>query len=377
MAEEHTAATIRDRFMAEQNYIEQYMAFLVSRSHIGDRQIINLNIILRRHGLPTIRYRSLSEMMGSFPSISHAQLQDVVRTIDALTPDVETALIAGRALLAATPSGSIPEAHPGLNDTAVAIVKLVEKTLLISEPLSAGAVAKVEAHIREERSFYWSRLMTQYPNTFLTFPHNLVEDVIRTAIHFWLDERVEELATVLNEFGDLRVMVRAASPDAEINSFRQGFILLMTAFDAAIFDLVRISLSRKFFALAGAFGKQDKVSVSDIAEAGSFDALRDQLIEEQLKKRYIKDLLGLLQKEWGVVCVDPSGGQKFERLIELVLRRNLHVHNRGVVDSRYAGDMNLDGLKLGNVAVIDRPYWEMANTLCKDCVERVAAWAGA
>lgn len=32
-----------------------------------------------------------------------------------------------------------------------------------------------------------------------------------------------------------------------------------------------------------------------LPEAGSLDALRDQLIDEQLKKRYLKDLLSLLQ----------------------------------------------------------------------------------
>jgi hypothetical protein len=62
-------------------------------------------------------------------------------------------------------------------------------------------------------------------------------------------------------------------------------------------------------------------------------------------------------------------------VIELVLRRNLHVHNRGIVDSRYVGEMNLDKLKLGEVAVIDEAYWNMASNLCRTYIDRVAAWA--
>jgi hypothetical protein len=209
----------------------------------------------------------------------------------------------------------------------------------------------------------------------------VLEDVIHDAIDTVMDinwrAKGGGLQLTLDKFADLKLVARVVTPDAEINVLRQGFILLMTAFDAAIFDLVRVALGRKFFALAAAFGKQDKVSVAEIAEAGSFEALRDRLIEEQLKKRYIKDLLVLIGNNWGVQCVAPASGQKFERMIELVLRRNLHVHNRGIVDTRYVEDKNLDGLKLGEVAAIDESYWEMANSLCKRCVEQVAAWADA
>ncbi len=90
------------------------------------------------------------------------------------------------------------------------------------------------------------------------------------------------------QFADLELLARVAKPDAEVNVLRQGFLLLMTAFDAAVFDLVRIAFRKKFFQLIGTFGKQEKVSLEGIGEAGSFEALRDQMIEDQLKKRYVK-----------------------------------------------------------------------------------------
>jgi hypothetical protein len=66
------------------------------------------------------------------------------------------------------------------------------------------------------------------------------------------------------------------------------------------------------------------------------------------------------------------------RIIEFVLLRNVHVHNRGIVDKRYLDEKkNVDCLKQGDVAVIDQAYWQMANRVCKTCVERVAAWAEA
>jgi hypothetical protein len=153
----------------------------------------------------------------------------------------------------------------------------------------------------------------------------------------------------------------------------------MTAFDAAVFDLVRVALRRRFFDLIGKFGKQEKVTVDWIGSCGSFETVRDRMIEDQLKRRYVKDLLSLLHG-MGVQCVKE--GEQFVRLIELILRRNLHVHNRGVVDERYLEreqgakpKFNLDNLKVGDVAQIDSQYFHTADQLCGGCIELLARWA--
>jgi hypothetical protein len=74
------------------------------------------------------------------------------------------------------------------------------------------------------------------------------------------------------------LLAKASRPESEINVPRQGFILLRTAFDAAVFDLARLALRRKFFALVGTLGKQEKVSLSDLTLAGSFEAIRGDLL---------------------------------------------------------------------------------------------------
>lgn len=79
-----------------------------------------------------------------------------------------------------------------------------------------------------------------------------------------------------------------------------------------------------------------------------------------------------------------DAGDRFVHLVELVLRRNLHVHNRGVVDERYlerhekgTPRYNLYNLQLGSVAHIDQPYWERATRLCGTAVERLTRWVEA
>jgi hypothetical protein len=204
---------------------------------------------------------------------------------------------------------------------------------------------------------------------------------IRCALFLLAREQLDEMLYVRNRYADLDLAARMIRPEAEINVLRQGFILLMTAFDAAVFDLVRVAFTRDFFGLIGTFGRQERVSLQTLARYGSFDAVRDEIIEEQLKARYLKDLLFVLES-LEVRCVDEASGERFVELVELVMRRNVHVHNRGVVDERYlerdhqgTPRFNIYNLVLGSVAAIDEPYWEQANRLCRHCVENIAAWA--
>ncbi len=102
----------------------------------------------------------------------------------------------------------------------------------------------------------------------------------------------------------------------------------------------------------------------------------------ELTKRYLKDLLAQLQI-LGVSCVDESVGDRPVQLVELLLRRNLHIHSRGIVDERYLEAdpdtgkprYNLYNLKLGAVAYIDNVYFITAGRLCSNCVDRLARWS--
>jgi len=158
-------------------------------------------------------------------------------------------------------------------------------------------------------------------------------DAVRLSIRYATGLRsirkIRALENALKKMDDIRLLLRVATPHAEINILRQGFILLMTAFDAAVFELVRVKLRNGFFSLIGMFGKQEKVSLQEISQAGSFDDFRDEIIEDQMKKRYVKDLLIILDT-LGLKCSDEPAGDSFGHLIELVLRRNVHVHNRGL-----------------------------------------------
>lgn len=207
--------------------------------------------------------------------------------------------------------------------------------------------------------------------------------LIEGAIIFVLVDRAFgtywELMGIKEKFRNIRFAARLLAPTAEINVLRQGFILLMTAFDAAVFDIARVALRDNFFSLISRLGKQEKLSLKQFESCTSFDGFRDHLIESQLKSLYVKDLLLNLQSA-GAECA--SNRTECAQIIELILRRNVHVHNRGIVDDRFLeiddtgkSKYNFYGLKLGDSAVIDAAYFKLANELCTKCIRKLAEWA--
>ena len=216
-------------------------------------------------------------------------------------------------------------------------------------------------------------------------PPEATRELIRIALEhveaIKMRQRRDDMMYARRQFEELRLLARVGSVGAEISILRQGFILLMTAFDAAVFDVAKIAFRKRFFDFVKVVGKDDKIRLSEVGEAGTIDAFAAQTVDTQLKRRYLKDVLMLLE-QLGVSCVDQSRGNTLGHLIEMVLRRNAHVHNRGVVDEHYIEadvktgkpKFNLYLLNLGETADIDTAYWQKARQLCGHCVRQLVAW---
>jgi hypothetical protein len=209
----------------------------------------------------------------------------------------------------------------------------------------------------------------------------LLDYSVQSALYIIQARRVDDLQWFLDAIEDVDITVRMSRTDTEINILRQGFLTLTTIFDATMFDLVRAALHRDFFSQIALFAsKQDKVSVEKLNKYSNFDEFRESVIEEQLKGMYLREVLFILSKN-GVRLTDPSKGDEFIHLLEVVMRRNIHIHNRGIVDGKYMETdengtprFNVYNLTLGTVANIDSQYWERANRLILNCVKLTADW---
>jgi hypothetical protein len=372
MAAERTAVQVKARFETEQRYIRQYVDFLLPKGGITEEQVADLSDTLKGYGLPRLPRRKYHRLRK--PYTDH-EIDLLITSIQDLRPLALKTLVKLEKRRANYPvfftlTGMGAE-HPGL---------LYEWTSFFLEHMSKEPTRRECAQLRRY-AFRESR--NQHHRD---LPQKVIDGIIVDAIDHAVGLKAEsthsELSRGLVTLDELCLLRRIAEPAAEINIRRQGFILLMTAFDAAVFDLFRIALTKDFFGLLGKLAKSDKDSVSlrSVAQAGSLEKVRDRIIEEQVKGRYLRELLVLLDS-LGVQCVDKRRGVKLVNLIELVLRRNLHVHNRGVVDAKYLESepghkpkYNLYNLKIGDIAAIDTRYWKRSNRLCADCIDRIVRW---
>jgi hypothetical protein len=355
------ADQVRHRFIAERDYIQQYIDFVSNAADIPNHVIREINETLNSHGLSQLPDRK-SERLEDY--YSPTELEALVTAINILTPTITAT--------ATRLSGALPKFTPRDFSTARQTQLLSEWETWMMQHLSDNPLPKEIAGIKKYAINQAPEAEDDDDEITPDILRQIIEEAVRVAARIKAESRIAGLEVALEQFDTLKLVARAALPAAEINIMRQGSILLMTAFDAAIFDLFRIALRKNFFDLVGVLGKNEKVSLERIGSFGTFEAFRDQIIEEQLKIRYLKDLL----------LLDATKPETFGHLIELVLRRNLHVHNRGIVDERYMerddkGNprFNIYNLSVGDLATVNESYWQIASRLCTDCVAAAAAWA--
>lgn len=136
------------------------------------------------------------------------------------------------------------------------------------------------------------------------------------------------------------------------------FVYLVTIWDAFVLDTVRNILRVHPQAITGDDAKTG-ASKAVLWSVGSIEDLRDLLIEEVVQEldhdrkklgKYFVDYWGIDWKESGIAMDD---------VVEIRARRDIWVHNKGVVNKQYI-DMGGEGnlCKEGEVAQIDGQYFD-------------------
>lgn len=359
---------IRERFATELDYIEQFLNFMIRATDIPDGVIRDINRTLNTHEIEGLPERAKERLEDVY---SEAELEALLEAMPVIAPKIELRI------------DTLQRGLPAFNQ--IDFRSAEEEQLFnewtqwmivhLSENPSAAEIVAMNKY-----AFNQAGEQAMDSDVPLQVQKIIIEAASRMAVRVKADSRVAGLELAIDNFETLTLTARATLSSTEINITRQAFILLMTAFDAAVFDLVRLGLRDNFFSWIGTLGKSDKLTFERIGTFMSFESMRDRLIEDQLKTRYLKDLLTLLSSH-GVQLTDASRSEHLGHLIELVLRRNLHIHNRGIVDERYLNanekgivQFNVYGLAIGDCASISEEYWNMASRLCSYCVIAVANW---
>ncbi|MDQ5824202.1 MAG: hypothetical protein M3441_08320 [Chloroflexota bacterium] len=379
------ASSLRDRFIEEQEYIQKYVDFVTHKVSILPRELTNITNTLKDYDLlehgETLDPKS-KDMRAWGQPYTVDELEPVSATIQTVMPRVFQALReAEQALEQAVAPPNLAQVD-GRSDLGEAILFLVDGVGRNAQP------ADVDYYINDLRESFQTARVTQVMDAHAQYLS--LEDALayasQSAKYLLISGKYNELASVKVKLEEVDLSIRMSRPDAEIHVVRQGFITLMTVFDATVFDIVKVAFRRSFFTVLGAFAnwsKGEKLPLDELSRYGSFDALSEEILEGQLKGKYLKDLLFILDR-LGAPLVDDVAGNTFVQLLEIVLRRNVHVHNRGRVDEKYlerdqngTPRYNIYNLAPGTVANIDAPYWDLANSMCRNCIVSIAAWADA
>lgn len=378
-----SADALRDRFIVEQEYVRKCVDLLERRTSLNPLAINGVIGSLVRYGLA--KEGDILKHGGMYGTVrgqlnSLADLQKVNLKLQALKPGVQKAL--EEAQTSYDPLDrrlDLESLSPEVRTLVSECIELFD-TVYTEGPTESRIEEVRNGHIRSLKEQEIFQDVTVHIGDSFGSYEELVDSSIKYVNEELRQTKIDDLYRALDSIEDLDILVRMARGDAEINVLRQGFITLSTVFDATVFDLVKLALERDFFNLIALFGKQDKVSLDRISRYSSFEEFRDAVIEEQLKSKYLREILFILQGH-KVTLTDAAEGDEFIHLLEMVLRRNIHIHNRGVVDSKYLETnesgvprYNVYNLAPGAVAHIDYEYWERANRLSLNCVRLITDW---
>ena len=155
------------------------------------------------------------------------------------------------------------------------------------------------------------------------------------------------------------------------NIYRQSFISIFSIFDAYVFDCLK-----KYFVLhagelenffTGSENEKIKLTYEKAIAFADMEALKNDYVEQKFDGKYIKQILVQIKNKYPNVLE----GIEYKNIMEMVNRRNIHIHNQGVADARYIENFNILGLEINDYAQISKQYFLNAVAILKKIIQNI------
>lgn len=165
-----------------------------------------------------------------------------------------------------------------------------------------------------------------------------------------------KLSTILSRIETFNTSILVNSSTDILNVYRQTFILILATFDATMFDITRCILNKNFFKNSTYFCKNDKkfdksIKISAMGQYSDYEDFSNNMIETMLKSKYIRDLI----EDYKALNIKEINSN-YNKIIEIINRRNAHIHNNGIADEKYIAEYNLYNKSCGEILEIDSRY---------------------
>lgn len=139
------------------------------------------------------------------------------------------------------------------------------------------------------------------------------------------------------------------------NIFKMSFLNCIVEFEATVSHILQNYFCEnpnridEFFNTKGS--NEVKFSVSEVAEFSEIKDLISEMVARQFEYKHLSDLLVLLKK------FEPlSFDNDYEKIMEMISRRNTILHNSGIVNKKYYVSYNIFKLKVGDFIYIGVDY---------------------
>jgi hypothetical protein len=242
-----------ERFSTELDYIKRYVGFLESVTAIDDGHVRGLLRLLSRYELPVLEGAARHRRFGEAYSIE--EVSDIVEEMERVEPQLSEFIASAEAALEACPR---PDGF-GAIDVRTNVGEWIEHARHNLPDNSDASMDLLRSQIRDHNR----RLIDEYgeDGDYELTPHGDVAIIVDATRFVIAHDRLNGLLEISDRVSELDLVCRAGRADTELNVYRQGFLLAMTAFDATAFDLVRGILTSSFWKLISRFPSKRKISV--------------------------------------------------------------------------------------------------------------------
>lgn len=192
--------------------------------------------------------------------------------------------------------------------------------------------------------------------SFYDFTEEQIKQIIESA-YIIKDYRANaEMAEQDEIVNSLKTTIKLVDNSSSSNIFRQSFINIFSIFDAYVFEY----LQQFFYAKPDELEKfldiknneKVKMTLDEMLCFDSIEDLRITMVQKQFAGKCLSELINKLNKYKPNIFSDVE----YPMLMEMIERRNIHLHNKGFADNKYCGSFNQYKLNVGDYAYIDSEY---------------------
>ena len=159
-------------------------------------------------------------------------------------------------------------------------------------------------------------------------------DQLATFKSYLYENMQDALESCILELGKIRAGLNAIDARSNLNLFRQSFILTVALFDALFSDVLKLIVLKNFFGFINVNEKNVKNKMESLYGYSSFESFQEAMANNIIDNSQIRLLIMMLYKfnhNYFIV----GGKDIYLDIIEILARRNVHLHRKGFADKGY------------------------------------------